>query len=83
MADKLRAGMELKKQNYKEAEAALLAARDGFRQCNLHHYEFTTEAKLCEITGETKTKRFEDVQDWFRSQDIKNQSAFVKMHYPD
>lgn len=82
MAQKLRANMELKKQNFEAAEVALLAARDGFRQCNLQHYQYTTEAKLFEITGESGTERFQAVQDWFARQEIRNQEAFVRMHYP-
>jgi tetratricopeptide (TPR) repeat protein len=81
-AEKLRAGIELKNQNLQAAEVALIAARDGFRECNLQHYQFTAEAKLCEITGATDTERYQAVKDWFKSQEITNQDAFVRMHYP-
>lgn len=82
MAQKVRAGVELQKQNNKAAEIALLAARDGFEQFKMQHYQYAAEAKLCEIAGEMKTKRFQKVQDWFAQQGIKNQQAFKNMHYP-
>ena len=83
MAQKIRAGIELKKQNLEAATLALTAARDGFKQCNMEHFQYPAEAKLCEITGQLETKRFQAVQDWFESQEIKNQKAYVEMQYPN
>jgi len=82
MAHKIRAVVELKKQNFKAAETALLAARDGFKQCNMRHYQYTAEAKLCEISGQLETERFQKVRDWFDRHEVKNRQAFVEMHYP-
>ena len=83
MAQKIRAGLELKKQNLEAATLALTAARDGFKQCNMQHYQYSAEAKLCEITGKLETKRFQAVQDWFERQEIKNRKAYVEMQYPN
>ena len=82
MAQRVRANVELKKQNFEAAKIALLAARDGFEQCNMRLYENTAEAKLCEITGQLESERYQNVREWFASQDIKNQQAFTEMHYP-
>jgi len=83
MAQKIRAGIELKKQNLEAATIALTAARDGFKQCNMQHYQHPAEAKLCEITGKLETKRFQAVQDWFEQQEIQNRKAYVEMQYPN
>ncbi len=82
MAQRVRANLELKKQNFEAAKVSLRAARDGFEQCNMQLYKNTAEAKLCEITGQLQTERFQGVLDWFSSQQIKNPQAFIEMHYP-
>jgi serine/threonine protein kinase/tetratricopeptide (TPR) repeat protein len=82
MAQKIRGMMELKKQNFKAAEVALSAAHEGFKQCQMEHYQHTSAAKLCEITGQRDTRLTQEVRDWFVHQEIKNQEAFIEMHYP-
>ena len=63
MAQRVRANIELKMQNYEAARIALLAARDGFGQCNMRLYRNTAEAKLCEISGVLKS----DDLNWCRT----------------
>ena len=82
MAQRVVACLALKKQNYDTAKIALLAARDGFEQSKMRLFQYTAEAKLCEISGKLETPRFQVVKDWFDSQEIKNPQAIVGMHYP-
>lgn len=82
MAQRVRASLEIAKLNFEAAKDALVAARDGFEQCDLKLFQSTAEAKLCEISGELQSDRFQAVQDWFESQEIKNPEAMIQMHYP-
>lgn len=82
MAQKLRAGVALRKRDFAAAEIALRQACDGFRRCNMQHYQYTTEAKLGEVTSTSEPARRQAVQQWFADQGIENQKAFVGMHYP-
>jgi hypothetical protein len=82
MAKQVLANVELKKQNINAAKVALLDARDGFEQCSMRLFQHTAEAKLCEITGQLETARFQNVVDWFAAQEIQNPQAFTEMHYP-
>ena len=82
MGQKIRGSMELEKKNFQAAEAAFVAARDGFERAKMQNHKHTTEAKLCEITGQLATDRCQKVSDWFVSQEIKNSQAFTEMHHP-
>jgi hypothetical protein len=82
MSHKLRGSLELEKGNLQAAEAAFVSARNGFAQVKMRNFQHTAEAKLCEITGQLETARFQNVVDWFAAQEIQNPQAFTEMHYP-
>ena len=82
MAQRVRACLELKKQNFAAAKISLLAARDGFEQCKMEFFQYAAEEKLCEISGEIGTERSQIVREWSESQGFKNWEACVGVHYP-